>query len=102
MTITTFWTCDYCGRDIHGPYYATIRVRGRGVDIDTGEDVDLEDDHHYHAGHNGSCYRKAYDALLLAEDFGATLETIPTATGQSIAAKRRKYRKEDEPDGRGH
>jgi hypothetical protein len=91
--ITTTWTCDYCGREIFGPYYATIKVTGRGINLDIGDDMVLDEEHHYHAGEAGSCYRKAYDALLLAEEWGPTLETIPTISGQAVAARRRKHRK---------
>jgi hypothetical protein len=91
--ITTTWTCDYCGGEIHAPYYATIVVGGRGIDLETSEPVKLNGEHHYHAGSPDSCYRKAYDGLLLAEDAGPTLETIPTISGQAVAARRRKHRK---------
>lgn len=89
--ITTFWTCDYCGDEVTGPFYAVIAIGGHGVDFETGEKVKLKDERHYHAGAVDSCYRKVVDALLLAEDVGPTLETIPTISGQAVAARRRKH-----------
>jgi hypothetical protein len=95
MTVTSLWTCDYCGGAIYGPYFARFTVAGHGVDLGSGDDMSLDFVHHYHAGEAGSCYRKAYDALLLAEDFGPTLEPIPTISTQAVAARRRKHHRED-------
>jgi hypothetical protein len=96
--ISTLWTCDYCGREIFAPYYARVKITGLGVDLETDEDTDLKEEHHYHSGEADSCYRKVMDALDLTEDAGPSLETIPTISGQAVAARRRKHHK---PDDRG-
>jgi hypothetical protein len=89
--IATIWTCDYCGEEIFGPYYATIAIGGRGIDMETGEDVKLKDERQYHAGTVDSCYRKVADALNLVEDAAPSLEAIPTISSQAVAARRRKH-----------
>jgi hypothetical protein len=91
MSVTITWTCDYCGEEILGSFFAKLTLSGHGISLASGEPMTLDETHTYHAGSAGSCYRKAYDALLLAEDFGPTLETIPTITGQAVAARRRKH-----------
>ena len=94
--ITATWTCDYCGGEIEsGHGWARLRVDGWGIDLDTFKRRKLDDERHYHAGEVGSCYRKVYDAVVLSEEWGPTLETIPTITGQAVAARRRKHTKPD-------
>lgn len=98
--ITSTWTCDYCGEEIYGPCFAAVQVRGRGIDLESGEAIVFgeRDERHYHAGSAGSCYRLVMEALWLAEDAGPSLESIPTISAQAVAARRRKHTKQGEED----
>lgn len=93
--------CDYCGRNITDGAYLEVTKRGWQPDH-RGElrHVIGESFGHYHsrppAHGEPSCWRRIVDAIELTESLGPTLETIETATGQAIAAKRRKHRKPDE------
>ncbi len=91
-------TCDYCGREIKpGDAWAMITTESRGMEnLRKRERWEGGYAGHYHARRNYDCYWKIDEAIRLVHEYAPTLETIPTATGQSIAAKRRKHRREDE------
>jgi len=81
-------TCDWCGKEIEpGKPYVRLHADAHG-----GRNTwDSGYVGHYHSGQARSCYVAVHDALQVAHSWGPTLETIPTATRQAIAAKRRKH-----------
>lgn len=91
-------TCDYCGAEIEpGEAWAMVTVQACDTKgLRKRERWQGGWAGHYHARNWEDCYWKLRAAMLLVHEYAPTLETIPTATGQGIAAKRRKHHREDE------
>lgn len=92
------YTCDWCGDVIEddevratlsvnqelasGDYYERLRTRDAGGWIGDY--------------HREECWPRVLDAIRLAEAAGPSLESVPTISGQAVAARRRKHRRGEE------
>ncbi len=77
-----FWSCDYCGQTIEFGRNDGVTLQLQPSDPRLG--MDCLGDYHL------DCWKKVWAALELVHEYGPPLETIPTATAQAIAARRRK------------
>jgi hypothetical protein len=98
MSVTM--TCDLCGEPIEDGFFAKLDVEG--VVPDDGA-LGWQRLHtyygHYHSARRGddghSCFWRMEEAIFLAQDAGGSLERIPTISGQAVAARRRKHRRDE-------
>jgi hypothetical protein len=82
------YVCDYCGGPIEpDDPMLTISVRG-ATDTELFVNGWIG---HYHG--NRDCYDRVRDGIDLVQEYAGAIEAIPVATGQAIAAKRRKHRR---------
>lgn len=101
--MSVVYVCNYCGQNITDDAYMEMRKQGSQPDR-RGElrYHGAASFGHYHSRPlthgEPSCWARIVDAVELVESLGPTLETIETATGQAIAAKRRKHHKPDESE----
>jgi hypothetical protein len=77
--MSVYVACDLCGENIDGERVVLEIRRTDRIDRETLGD--------YH----DDCWHHVWDTVRLAEEYHGTIERIPVATGQSIAAKRRKH-----------
>jgi hypothetical protein len=82
MTIVRY--CDYCGV-----------VIANGADVVQLQQSDARGFHCYLIGdYHDSCWQTVRGGIKLVHEFGESLEHIPVATSQAIAARKRKHRSE--------
>jgi hypothetical protein len=74
--------CDYCGV-----------VIGNGADVVQLQESDARGYRWCLVGeYHDYCWRTVSDGIVLVHEFGGSLERIPVATSQAIAARKRKHR----------
>lgn len=96
--------CDYCGEVIERDELSvTLNANGYlPSDNARGRDLDQGWVGHYHSGRahrhddDSSCYRRMRDAISLVHSWAPTLESIETASAQSIAHRRRRHTRREE------
>jgi hypothetical protein len=80
LTIVRY--CDYCGV-----------VIGNGADVVQLQQTDARGHRCYLFGeYHDYCWDQVRDGIKLVQDCGGSLERIPVATSQAIAARKRKHR----------
>ena len=102
--MTVHLQCDYCGEPIdRDDKHVKIEIHGhRPTDRYRGvRDYEHVNEYfgHFHTDarleDGESCEGKMLAAMWLAREWGPTLETINTLTGQAAAARRRQHTKPD-------
>lgn len=86
--------CDYCGDEIRQDETSvTLSVRGErpGQAVVNGYLAHLHTQPVEGSDDEDSCEQKVTEAMLLAISFGPSLESIPTLSGQAVAARRRRH-----------
>lgn len=85
--MSVIYTCDLCGEPIAAENKVTLQVQA-----DYRSDVGSGWVGHYH---DEGCWQRISDGIYLVEEFGANIENIPTISGQAVAARRRRHRKQE-------
>ncbi len=84
------FTCDYCGQEIkdhHDSVTLSSDAKGKGSKKRSGWIG------HYHDTSASPCFDEIWEIVKLTKEYGETIESIPVATGQKIAAERRKHKR---------
>lgn len=94
------YSCDWCGRDVvPDDDMATLSVEGthRGKSTFADRTAAGEIDGYLGHYHQHGCWEQIRDRVYMVHEHAQALESIPTISGQAVAARRRKHTRTDEP-----
>jgi len=92
--MSIIYSCNFCGETIdrEAPF---VTLNGNGDRSDGFWKTGYVG--HYHAEPTVGCWDRVLELLRAAEEWAPKISSIPTATPQSIAARRRKHQRVIEP-----